>query len=362
MAEIRTYPLVRHYRGDQTAQTLYFRSGKAVKAGRGLTFWFRPLSTAAAEVPLDDREVPFLFHGRTADFQQAVVQGVVAYRISDPANLAERVDFSVDLDSGLWRKAPLDQLSGLVTQLAQGLAHDYLARTELVSALRDGVDQLRSLLAAGLADDTALVDMGVEIIAVRVNSVQPTSEMDKALQTPTRETIQQQADEATFARRALAVDKERAIAENEMANKVELARREDELIAQEGNNDRHRATDRAEAQRITTEAAAAKRETLAGAEARSVQAVDGARVEVERNRLSAYREVPAEALIALAAKELAANLGKIDHLYLTPDMVGPALARFIGSGQDAPPTRAGSPVAGNLPGGNVGPGNREIDG
>lgn len=335
MAEIRTYPIVRHYRGDLTAQTLYFRQGRLAKTGRGLAFWFRPLAAAAAEIPLDDREVPFLFHGRTADFQQAVVQGVVAYRIADPAQVAERVDFSVDLATGLWRKTPLEQLAGLITQLAQGLAHDYLARTELVAALRDGVDQLRSLLAAGLVADSALAAMGVEIIAVRVSSVQPTSEVDKALQTPTREAIQQQADEATFARRAQAVEKERAIAENELANRVELARREEQLIAQEGNNAKHRATDEASAQRIATDEAAAKRETLAGAEASAIRAMEGARVEAERARLAAYRDLPAQALIGLAAKDLAANLGKVDHLYLTPDMLAPIVARFLQPDQPA---------------------------
>ena len=51
---------------------------------------------------------------------------------------------------------------------------------------------------------------------MRVAAVAPTSEMEKALQQPTREAIQQDADEATFRRRALAVEKERAIAENEL--------------------------------------------------------------------------------------------------------------------------------------------------
>src|SRR6266851_520392 len=255
MAEIRKYPAVRHLRGDQAAHTLYFRNGKLARSGRGLALWFRPLAAAVAEVPLDDREVPFLFRGRTSDFQQAVVQGVIAYRITDPQQLAERVDFTIDLDTGAWRRTPLEQLAGLLTQLAQELAHEYLAQTELVVSLR------------------------VEVTAVRVATVQPTADMDKALQTPTREAIQQQADEATFARRAQAVEKERAIAENELNNKTELARQEERLIAQEGENAQRRASDEAQALRIATEAAA--------------------------------------------------NPGKVEHLYLTPDLLGPLAARFL---------------------------------
>ena len=78
-------------------------------------------------------------------------------------------------------------------------------------------------------------------------------ELEKALRQPTREAIQQRADEATFQRRAMAVEKERAIAENELANRIELARREEVLVAQSGANDRLRATEGAATQRIAAE-------------------------------------------------------------------------------------------------------------
>lgn len=329
MAEIRKYPAVRHLRGDQAAHTLYFRKGALAASGRGLALWFRPLAAAIAEVPLDDREVPFLFRGRTSDFQQAIVQGVIAYRITSPEQLAERVDFTIDLDTGGWRRTPLEQLSGLLTQLAAEPAQEYLARTSLVAALGEGVDQLRERLTQTLTHEEVLTAMGVEITAVRVASVQPTAEMDKALQTPTREVIQQQADEATFARRAQAVDAERAIAENELNNKIELARQEQRLIAQQGENAQRRAADEADALRISTQAAASKRQVLATADAAAITAVEGARVTAERDRLTAYRDLPPAALLGIAAREVAANLGKIEHLYLTPDLLSPLAARFI---------------------------------
>ncbi|TGS34765.1 band 7 protein, partial [bacterium M00.F.Ca.ET.180.01.1.1] len=107
--------------------------------------------------------------------------------------------------------------------------------------------------------------------AVRLTNLTPTSELERALQTPTFEALQQKADEATFQRRALAVEKERAIAENELANKTELARREKLLIAEEAENARNRAAGAAEAQQIE-----------AGAEAERIRAIEGAKVEAER--------------------------------------------------------------------------------
>src|SRR5260370_16603848 len=161
--------------------------------------------------------------------------------------------------------------------------------------------------------------------------------MDKALQTPTREAIQQQADEATFARRAQAVEKERAIAENEMNNKTELARQEERLIAEGGENAQRGASDEAEALRIATEAAASKRQVMAAAEAQAITSVEGARVNAERDRLNAYRDLSSTVLLGMAAREVAANLGKVEHLYLTPDLLRPLAARFLNAHSAPPP-------------------------
>ena len=89
--------------------------------------------------------------------------------------------------------------------------------------------------------------MGLEVVSVRVGAVKPVAEVEKALQVPVREGIQQEADEATFRRRAEAVEKERAIQENELQNQIELARREADLIERRGENERKRVTDEAAA-------------------------------------------------------------------------------------------------------------------
>lgn len=85
------------------------------------------------------------------------------------------------------------------------------------------------------------------------------------------------------------MDKERAIAENDLASKIELARQEERLIAQEGENAQRRGSDEAAALRIATEAAASKHQVLAGAEAEVITAMEGARVGAERDRLDALR-------------------------------------------------------------------------
>src|SRR5947207_368771 len=73
---------------------------------------------------------------------------------------------------------------------------------------------VRERIAQGLTADPRLADSGVAVVATRVIALRAEPEMERALQTPTREQVQQDADKATYERRAVAVERERAIAEN----------------------------------------------------------------------------------------------------------------------------------------------------
>jgi regulator of protease activity HflC (stomatin/prohibitin superfamily) len=304
---------------------LRYRRGELVREGTGLAFWFRPIHTAIAEVPVDDRELPFLFRVRSADFQEVTVQGAIAYRVDDPALLAKRVDFTVVLESGMWLQTPLEQVAGLLSQLAQQFVIDELARADLRAILARGVAPLRDAIAAGLAAEPALAELGLHVVAVRVAAVSPSADVEKALRQPTREAIQQRADEATFARRALAVEKERAIAENELQNRIELARREEQLVGQDGANQRRRAEEDAAARAIEAQAADERGRLAARREADTLDLVEGARLRAERERAEIQSSIPPAVLTAFARQELA---GQLEHLTITPDLVAPLLTKL----------------------------------
>jgi len=316
MATIQRFPFVRHLRSEPTYHVLRYRNGDLRRDGAGLAFWFRPIATAVAEVPIDDRELPFLFRVRSADFQELAVQGVITFRVAQPQALARRVDFTLDLETGRWAQAPLEQVAGLLSQLAQQFVVDELGKQDVRAILHAGVAPIRQRIEAGLRAEPALAELGIELVAVRVADVAPSAEVEKALRQPTREAIQQRADEATFQRRAQAVEKERAIAENELANRIELARREEELVERTGANDRLRASEQAATQRIAAEAQAAEIET-----------VEGARLQVERERAEIQAALPPDVLRALALQELAGALGQVEHLTVTPDLLQPLLAK-----------------------------------
>lgn len=332
MARISAYPLLSHLRSEASTHVIRYRNGRAVRAGRGLAFWFRPLNTAIAEIPLDDQELPFLFRGRSSDLQEAVAQGIITYRVTDPDVLSSRVDFGIDLTNGRHTKTPLDQIAARLTGLAQQHAWAVMSATSLRDLVADGVVRLRERIAAGLIEDENLAAMGISIASVRVTAVQPNAEVEKALAAPTRELISAQADEAAFARRAAAVDKERAIAENELANKIELAKREATLVEQEGANERQRAAEVAAASRIAAEGNAATRKIGAQAEGEAIEFIEAARNESESARIAIYRDVAPAVLMGLAAREFAGKIETIEHLNLTPDLLGSLLSDVLTAG------------------------------
>src|SRR5688572_18485580 len=164
MADISAYPFARHLRAEPTSHVLHYRRGVLQREGPGLAFWFRAINTAIAEVPIDDRELPFLFHARSADFQELTVQGAINFRVALPQRLARRVDFTIDLDSGRWTQAPLEQVAGLLTQLAQQFVIDDFVRLELRRILADGVAPIRARIASGLGAEPALEELGLEVV------------------------------------------------------------------------------------------------------------------------------------------------------------------------------------------------------
>jgi len=334
MADISRYPFLRHLRANPTTHVRHLSNGRLVHDGPGQAFWFRPLTAAISEIPIDDREQPLLFHGRTLDFQDVTVQATVTYRVADPGVAAARIDFGVDPEAGTWRATPLEQLGSLLTELAQQHALDLLARTELRDVLATGMTAVRDRVSGGLAGDQRLAETGIEVVDVRVVAVRAEPEMERALQTPARERVQEDADRATYGRRALAVERERAISENELQSQIELARRAELLVDQEGQNERKRATEQAVARRIEAEGQAERQRLLAEAEADATRVVGVAEADAEAARLAAYGELDAATLLGLALKELAGSLPQIGTLTLTPDLLTPILAR-LGAGRDA---------------------------
>lgn len=317
MAQIRSFGPIARLRSNASSHVIRYGNKGICQSGQGIVFWFGPGTSSIAEVPMDDREATVFLKGRTQDFQALTVQGVLTWRVADPEQLASRIDFTVALNSGQPRSEPIERIETRLAGLVSQAALEYLATAPVRALLDAGIEPLRARIEASLAEASALSEIGVAIVSVQLGSPTPTSELERALQTPTFEALQQKADEAIFERRALAVEKESAIAENELTNKVELARREKLLISEEAENARDRAVGHAETMQVEAEAEAGRIRTL-----------EKAKSEAELARMAIYRDLPSTVMIGLAARELATKLSRIDHVNLTPDLLASLVEGF----------------------------------
>jgi regulator of protease activity HflC (stomatin/prohibitin superfamily) len=256
------------------------------------------------------------------------VQATVTYRFGDPAVAAERIDFSIDPYRGQWIGKPLEQVGTRITELAQQYAVEHISTVPLVDLLSKGVPVVRSVTASGLAADSRLAETSVIVIAVRIVSIRPQPDLEKALETPVREQVQQQADAASYERRAMAVERERTIAENELQSKIELATREQLLVQQEGANAQRRATEEAATARIAAVSRAEGDRIRSESEAARTRELGAARAEAETARLGSYAGVDAALLTSLAFNALAEHLPAIGTLNLTPDVLTQALTKL----------------------------------
>jgi hypothetical protein len=83
------------------------------------------------------------------------------------------VDFTLDLASGRWAQAPLEQVAGLLSQLAQQFVVDELGKLDVRTILHAGVSPIRQRIERGLRAEPALRELGIALVAVRVADVAP---------------------------------------------------------------------------------------------------------------------------------------------------------------------------------------------
>jgi SPFH domain / Band 7 family len=104
---------------------------------------------------------------------------------------------------------------GIVEVLAQQVVKELTLKEALQAS-----DRIANTIATGLRNRTDIASLGLEILGVSIRAVKPTPDTAKALEAEAREAILRSADEAIFARRNFAVERERAIRESELDTEI----------------------------------------------------------------------------------------------------------------------------------------------
>ena len=279
--------LVKYFKGEPNVHVIRYRGGRIVSHGDGINFWYLPFNTSIAAVPTASQEAHFVFTETTLNYQEVAIQGSLTYRVTDPLEVATGLDFTIDPGTQRFRSEDPDKLVQRVVNAVQAHTRSQVSAMSLEEALTQ-VRDLATEVFSRVSREPAIGALGITLESLHFTSVGATPEMQKALEADYRESLQQRADQAIYARRAAAVAEERGIRESELNTEVELEQRRKDLVDTQARNNL----------------------ALAEAEAKA-----------EELKLNPYGTMPPQALVAMALKEWAGNAGTIDSLSITPDLL-----------------------------------------
>lgn len=327
---------IRYIKSQPTVHLMQFKGGKLVREGAGASFlYYAPTSTLVA-VPVASRDRPFILELTTADFQSVTVQGQVTFRIQDPRKTAGLMDFSLAKNGSAYVSEDPTRLGDRVAMQVEVIVQQAVQGMVLKEALRASA-QIARAAQSELATRPEIEALGLEVLGVSIVAVKPTPDIARALEAEARESNLKAADDAVYLRRMSAVEKERAIRQNELDTDIAVEEKKRQiresqldskaLVAKRENalRDEQMSADIAlEDQRkalVTSQADNAR--ALAEAEAHRVAAVMRA-LETADPRivqaLAAAGMAPGQ-LIAQAFGGIAERAEKIGHLNVSPDLL-----------------------------------------
>ncbi|MBV6492052.1 MAG: hypothetical protein LDLANPLL_00041 [Turneriella sp.] len=325
---------IRFIKFDAMTYIIHHKKGRVVREGRGLAFYYYEPSSSIAAVPLASNDVPFIFNEVTVDYQTLSVQGQISYRVRDAKVLAEILDFTVDA-SGAYKKDETEKLTQRIINEAQSSTAALVHALPLKEALR-AAKVIGEKIAIDLKAAEAIKALGLEILSVNVLAIKGTPEMERALEAETREKIQQDADQAIYARRNFAVVEERKIKESELNTEIAVEEKKKQIVEKKFETDILTAENTRKVRELKMQADIAveiERQKLIDAHvANSRKEADAQGYAVE-TLLKPYRTMDWKTLaaigkdfqanqeVAMAFRLLAENAAKIGTLNITPDLL-----------------------------------------
>jgi len=331
---------IRFIKAQPTVHLMQFRGGRLVREGAGQSFYYyAPLSTLLA-VPLASQDRAFILELVTADFQSVTVQGQVTYRVADPHRIAAMMDFALGANGRYVSDDP-QRLGERVAMQVEVIVQRAVQGLTLKEALRASAAIARGA-AQQLAGQTEIEALGLEVLGVSVMAIKPTPDIARALEAEARESNLKAADDAVYLRRMSAVEKERAIRQNELDTDiaVEQKKRQIQETKMEAKAAAMRRDNELRTEQMTADVAleaqrkafvdeqARNGRTLAEAEAHRVSAVMQALQGADPRTIQALAATGMQPgqLIAQAFGGIAERAGSIGQFNMSPELLHSLMA------------------------------------
>ncbi len=325
---------IKHIKFDSMTYVLHFKNGNIKREGRGLSFFYFAPNSSIAAIPMGSNDLPFIFNESTNDYQTINIQGQISYKISNPKTLADVLDFTVN-DNGQYKKNDIEKLNQRIINEAQTATSSFIHEIKLKDAIRSA-KSIEERILEGLKSSQAIAMLGIDILGANILGIKATPEMSRALETETREKLQQEADQAIYERRNFAVEQERIIKETELNTEIaveekqkQIAEKKMESEVQKSDNDRKLremklAADIAvENQRkLLIEQKTANDKKEAETQGYVIETTLQPYKNMDWKILTALNNNPDPKFnISLAFRELAENANKIGNLNISPELL-----------------------------------------
>ncbi|MBN1523102.1 MAG: SPFH domain-containing protein [Spirochaetales bacterium] len=326
---------IRFIKFDATTHAIVYKKGKLKREGRGLAFYFHAPTTSIVAVPTGSKDIQFIFHNTTADYQAVSIQGQITYKIEDPRQIAEMLDFSVDV-RGNYKSDDPEKLGQRLINEAQASVSSYMQNLELREALKKA-KEIEEHIFTGLTASRAVKLVGVVPLSVNVMAVKPAPEMAKALETKTREDLLKDADEAIYRRRKFAVEEEQKIKESELNTEIAVEEKKKQIAEKKMESQLLTAHNDRKLREIKVDADIAveqQKQGLIDMQAAHMRKEADAKAYVLDATLTPYKGFDwkllmaintkgndAQSNIALAFRELAEKAENISNLSITPELL-----------------------------------------
>ncbi|MFT4070949.1 MAG: SPFH domain-containing protein [Dysgonamonadaceae bacterium] len=325
---------INHIKFDSMTHVFYYKAGVLKKEGRGLSFFYFSPNSSIVAIPMGSNDLPFIFQESTDDYQKVTIQGQISYKINNPKMLADILDFTVT-DGGAYKKNDIEKLNQRIINEAQTSTSSFIHNIGLKEAIRSA-KEIENRILEGLKSSDAINMLGIEILGASVLAVQATPEMAKALETETRERLQQEADQAIYERRNFAVEQERKIKESELNTEIAVEEKQKQIDEKRMESEVQRMENNRKLREMNIEAdIVVENQRKIFIEQKTEN--DKKEAEVQGFQIEAmlkpYKDMDWRALtalaghsdarnnIALAFRELAQNAEKIGNLNISPDLL-----------------------------------------
>jgi regulator of protease activity HflC (stomatin/prohibitin superfamily) len=324
----------KHIKFDAMTYVLHFKNGTIKREGRGLSFFYFSPNSSIVAIPMGSNDLPFIFSESTNDDQTVTIQGQISYKITDPKILSDVLDFTVQ-DNGQYKKNDIEKLNQRLINEAQTATSSFIHGIKLKDAIRSAKTIEESIID-GLKNSTAISMLGIEILGANILAISATPEMSRALETETREKLQQEADQAIYERRNFAVEQERKIKESELNTEIAIEEKQKQITEKKmesevikAENDRKLREMKLEAdisvenqRKLLIEEKTENDKIEAETQGYVIEATLKPYKDIDWKILTALNNNPDPKFnISLAFRQLAENADKIGNLNISPDLL-----------------------------------------